>query len=162
VQSIFETKQVIKLRSAELLEALNADPEMAWPTYNRGQPLSVRQLAKLLAGYDIKPRTVRLDKHKTYKGYYRDDFADAFARYLTPGNDPDQRHIAPQALPTEAVAVPDSQPGIRIATDDPDRAAVEAEADELIDTFQGEYAGTPQSSPALGRSGDTDAVGKGE
>jgi hypothetical protein len=156
VQAIFESKKVSKLRSVELLEALHPDPELAWVTYNRGQPLTVRQLAKLLAGYGIKPRTVRLDKHRTYKGYYAADFDDAFSRYLTPENDPDLRHIAPEALPTLTVGVSDAKRGIRNVPDDPDLAT-----QALIDTFEAEVAGTAGSSPPLGSSGDSDVSGKG-
>jgi putative DNA primase/helicase len=160
VQTVFTTKKVFKLRSAELLEALNADAEMAWPTYNRGgNPLTVRQLAKPLSGYGIRTRTVRIDKHKTYKGYYKEDFADAFARYLTE-NDPDLRHIALEALPTEAVAVSDAKTGIRNLPDDPDREALLTEIDELADALEAEVADTRPALPALGRSGDSDVSGK--
>lgn len=164
VQTVFTMKKVIKMRSAELLESLNADAEMAWATYNRGgHALTVRQLAKLLAGYGIKTRTVRVDKHKTFKGYYRDDFADAFARYLTSENDPDLRHIAPEALPAAEVAVSDGEVGVRNEHFDPDLAAqAEAEVDALIDAFQAGVAGTRAALPPLGSSGDSDVSGEGD
>lgn len=153
VQTIFELKKVVKLRSAELLEALVAGSEMAWATYNRGQPLTVRQLAKLLSGYGIKPKTVRLGPHKTYKGYYREDFEDAFTRYLTPKNDPDLRHIAPEGMPALEVADSDRNAAIRNEPEDPDLLA-EAEA------LMAEIAGTPRPSPALDGSGVSDVSGK--
>jgi putative DNA primase/helicase len=160
VQTVFELKKATKLRSAELLEALNADAEMAWPTHNRGQPLTIRQLAKMLAGYGIKTRTVRIDKFKTFKGYYRDDFEDAFARYLTPENDPDLRHFPPEALPTEAVAVSDGKSGIRNMPDDPDLAA-QADTDAELDALVADLNGTSNPLPTLGRSGDSAVSGTG-
>ncbi len=161
VQAIFEAKKVLKLRSAELLAELIANAEMGWSGYNRGShPLTVRQLAKLLSGYGIKPRTVRLSPTKTYKGYYRDDFADAFDRYLSPESDPDLRNIAPEGMPTLEVAVSDRAAGIRNAPNDPDLAA-RAEAEELIDAFYAEVAGTPKCSPPLARYADSDDSEKG-
>ncbi len=158
VRAIFETKKMFKLRSAELLAELIANAEMGWATYNRGShPLSVRQLAKLLSGYGIRPKTVRLGPTKTYKGYYRDDFADSFSRYLSPESDPDLRHIAPEGMPALEVAVSDGNAGIRHVADDPDLGA---EANELIDAFEAEVAGTPKRLPTLASSGDSDVSGK--
>ena len=74
--------------TAELIEALVSDPDMGWSTYNRGHPLTPRQLAKMLDVYHIKSKTVRQPKSmyqqygSTPKGYAVTDFGDAFARYL--------------------------------------------------------------------------------
>jgi len=161
VQAIFEMKKVLKLRSAELLEELIANAEMGWAAYNRGgRPLTLRQLAKLLSGYGIKPRTVRLSPTKTYKGYYKDDFGDAFDRYLVPAADPDLRHIAPERMPAREVAVSDRTAGIRNVPDDPELAA-RSEVEELIDAFNAEVAGTPERLPTLVRYVDSDDSEKG-
>jgi putative DNA primase/helicase len=87
IQEIFETKNKDKITTSELISALVNDEEKSWATYNRGNPLSPRQLANLLKPYGIQPRTVRM-LGMTPKGYYRDDFADAFSRYLTREPDP--------------------------------------------------------------------------
>ncbi len=90
VQHIFESKRVDKISTVDLLEALSEDPEMPWSTYNRGNPLSARQLGKLLSPYGIKSKTVR-QKFGTPKGYDAAQFKDAWARYLaTPENLPPQ------------------------------------------------------------------------
>lgn len=70
--------------TAELMVGLLADPEMGWNTYNRGKPLTPRQLAKLLDVYGIHPKTVRQSDGSTPKGYVVADFEDAFVRYLKP------------------------------------------------------------------------------
>jgi putative DNA primase/helicase len=81
IRQAFESKQVEKIRTTELIDALAADDEQGWATYNRGKPITPRQLARLLEGYGIRPKTVRFGPH-TPKGYDRSQFADAFARYL--------------------------------------------------------------------------------
>lgn len=73
-----------RIRTTDLIAALTADPEKPWATWNRGKPFSPRQLAKMLGSYGIHPKTVRFGK-ETPKGYQRDQFVDAFQRYLSPG-----------------------------------------------------------------------------
>jgi hypothetical protein len=158
VQSIFELKRVFKLRSAELLAELIANPEMGWAAYNHGsRPLTIRQLAKLLSGYGIKTKTVRLGPSKTYKGFYRDDFTDAFDRYLTPEIDPNLRHISPEALPALTISVSDGNAGRRNVADDPDCGAEDEDLHDALDT---EFGGTPKGLPTLGGSGDSDVSGR--
>jgi hypothetical protein len=70
------------IKTMELIDKLTGDADMGWDTYNRGKPLTPRQLAKLLEPYGIKPKTVRQKDGTTPKGYDRADFWDAFERYL--------------------------------------------------------------------------------
>jgi len=81
IQEVFEKKKTFKISTVDLIEALTDDEEKAWATYNRGRPLTPRQLAKLLSAYGIQPKTVRMVLG-TPKGYDSDQFRDAFARYL--------------------------------------------------------------------------------
>jgi len=83
IQEILEHKKTFKISTVDLITALIADEDKGWATYNRGKPLTPRQLAKQLAAYGIKPKTVRM-QYGTPKGYDADQFADAFARYLQP------------------------------------------------------------------------------
>jgi hypothetical protein len=46
-----------------------------------GQPLTDRVLAVMLSEYDIRSRDVKIDGTNR-KGYQREDFEDAFRRYL--------------------------------------------------------------------------------
>lgn len=82
IQEIFAAHGDFKISSADLIKKLVDDAEGPWATYNRGQPLTPRQLSKMLSAYDIKSKTVRLGPHETPKGYDRGQFADAFSRYL--------------------------------------------------------------------------------
>ena len=46
------------------------------------KPITPNQLAKLLRRFDVSPRTIKLADGETAKGYHREMFDDAFARYL--------------------------------------------------------------------------------
>lgn len=107
IQGIFESKHVEKISTADLIEALIAEDESAWATYNRGKPITPRQLAKMLAGYGIKSKTVRLGHANTPKGYDKGQFEDVFARYLS-AKLPQQCNDSPEANTDKAVGVADN------------------------------------------------------
>ena len=108
IQDVFEQKRTFKISTVDLIQALVADEELAWAAYNRGKPLTPRQLAKQLGTYGIHPKTVRL-AHGTPKGYDADQFTDAFSRYLSapaaPEKCPQQRNASTGMDP--ALGVPD-------------------------------------------------------
>jgi sulfur transfer protein SufE len=99
IQHVFERKRVHKISTADLIQTLVADNEKSWATYNHGKPISPRQLAKLLAGYGIKSKTVRTSPTNTPKGFDTSQFEDVFARYLAaPPNMPPQRNGSPEVM----------------------------------------------------------------
>lgn len=81
IKEIFNERGVDKLFTADLIEALCSDEEKSWATYNRGKPLSPRQLGKRLSEYGIASADIRIG-YTNKKGYQASHFADAFARYL--------------------------------------------------------------------------------
>lgn len=83
VEAAFTDRRTGRLASRELLAILIDDDEAPWATWNRGNPLTVRQLAARLSDFGIKPKTTRLPNGDRLKGYVLADFADAFARYLS-------------------------------------------------------------------------------
>ncbi len=85
IREVFAQKGTDRLPSAALVEALCADSEGPWATWNRGKEITPRQIARKLAGYKIRPTTFRLPNGSTPKGYTRESFADAWNRYLPPG-----------------------------------------------------------------------------
>ncbi len=104
IKAVFERKQVTRISTADLLEALILDDtEAPWATYNRGKPVTARQLSRLLEPYGIHSKTVRFGP-LTPKGFELSQFEDAFARYLTPSNEP----AAPSG--DEALQIPDDGP----------------------------------------------------
>ena len=74
------------LSSAAILEGLCKLEEAPWADL-RGKPLDARGLARRLAKYDVKPKTVRTYAG-TAKGYAREDLHDAWQRYLPPLGSP--------------------------------------------------------------------------
>jgi len=73
------------ISSAELAGYLASSDEKRWAEWSHSTPISQRQVARLLDPLKIKPHTIRI-AGKTAKGYRREWFDDAFARYL-PGSD---------------------------------------------------------------------------
>ncbi|MGU1535848.1 DUF3631 domain-containing protein [Pseudomonas aeruginosa] len=82
VKAVFEAKSASKVFSADLLEALIADEEAPWATWNRGKPMSPRQLSAKLAEFGIKSKQVRIGVDSGRKGYEKADFVEAWHRYL--------------------------------------------------------------------------------
>ena len=119
IQSVFESKQTEKIRSSDLIAALIGDDEKPWATYNRGNPLSPRQLCKQLAAYDIKTKTVRFGP-ATPKGFELSQFHDAFARYLsqTPP-ETKQRNETPEPSNGKACGDADETQQVRHETETP-------------------------------------------
>ena len=104
IQQVFESEKVDKISSVDLITTLIKDEEAPWGTFNRGKPITPRQLAKYLDMYEIKSKTVRM-QFGTPKGYDLGQFRDAFARYLTPPADssqlvnlPQRRNVLPQPM----------------------------------------------------------------
>jgi hypothetical protein len=67
-----------------LITRLRADPEAPWCDHGP-DGITARRLGILLADYDIRSANIRFGEPiGQVKGYYRADFADAWARYCTP------------------------------------------------------------------------------
>jgi putative DNA primase/helicase len=81
IRNIFDSKSFLKISFKDLLAKLTEDDELLWSTYNRGKPLTARQITKRLAAFGIKSKTIRLGSEAP-KGYDLDQFAEAFNRYL--------------------------------------------------------------------------------
>jgi putative DNA primase/helicase len=81
IQEIFGVDRD-RITTAELIRLLCADEEKPWATFNRGQSITPRQVAKRLREYGILSRTIRLGI-ETAKGYTLDQFQEAFSRYLS-------------------------------------------------------------------------------
>ena len=67
-----------------ILDKLQKLDESPWAAVGKsGKPLTDRGLATRLRAYGIKPKVIRVGG-ATPRGYRRDDFADAWLRYLPP------------------------------------------------------------------------------
>lgn len=83
IQHAFDRKNAERIATSKLIDALVEDEEAAWATYNRGKPITARQLGRMLKGYSIHSKNIRIGYEQS-KGYERSDFKDAFSRYLSP------------------------------------------------------------------------------
>jgi hypothetical protein len=75
--------QVTQLSTKLILAKLHALEDAPWGDL-KGKPLSDNQLGRRLKQYGIKSKTLRLDGGGFAKGYAREDFYDAWRRYLPP------------------------------------------------------------------------------
>jgi len=83
IYDVIEATQADRISSVNLITALCADVEKPWATFNRGMPISPRQVANQLKAFGIHSGTIRINT-TTAKGYLFLNFADAFSRYLLP------------------------------------------------------------------------------
>jgi hypothetical protein len=93
-----------RLRSEELVELLVAIEESPWAHLRRG-PLTASGLARRLRPFDIRPDSIRIGD-KTFKGYLRSQFGDAWDRYLPSSLQAEQPEQAEQHAP-DVPDVPD-------------------------------------------------------
>lgn len=93
IQQVFtdraDSKYADRISTRDLIDALIAIEDGPWVTYNQGRPIAPKQLSNQLSHYGIKPNTVRISAYDTPKGYYLNQFVDAFARYLNPSQPED-------------------------------------------------------------------------
>jgi putative DNA primase/helicase len=82
IREVFETKRVTKVSTADLIAELCADDEKSWSTYNRGKPITPKQVAKRLKDYGISSKPIRTG-YEVAKGFDRSQFDEAFTRYLS-------------------------------------------------------------------------------
>lgn len=81
IQEIFKTKKIERIFTSELIKALCADDEKMWATYNRGYPITPKQIGAKLKGYRVQSKSIRIGTENA-KGYEQEQFAEAFSRYI--------------------------------------------------------------------------------
>jgi putative DNA primase/helicase len=93
LRPLFATRE--QITSAELVERLIADPDGEWAEFRSRGPITQRQVAALLAGFEIFPVVLHPTKQASLsrRGYRRCQFGDLFARFLP--NDPNIRTPEP-------------------------------------------------------------------
>ncbi len=81
IKDIFSDRDVDRISSTDLCETLAKMEDRPWPEWRYTKPITMSQLARLLAPYVVRPKSIRLTNETTSKGYLLADFSDAFARY---------------------------------------------------------------------------------
>src|SRR5262249_38911713 len=89
---IFATRE--EITSKEMIDLLNTDPTGEWYEFRGRGPITQRQVAALLADYDIAPVVLHPTKRATVSrhGYRKSQFIETFLRYLP--NDPNIRTLS--------------------------------------------------------------------
>jgi hypothetical protein len=82
IRDAFEARATDRISSANLISDLVADETGPWATYNRGKPISQRQVASQLKPYGIRPDTIRLGE-ATPRGYIFADLEEALTRFCS-------------------------------------------------------------------------------
>jgi hypothetical protein len=105
-----EQEESDALKSEFLCSALKHLEERPWGGWGKGRPnpgLNMRDLARLLRPYGIKPKTIRLDG-ATAKGYKREQLADTWQRYLPEDPSAPRSHPSPPAPEDDEEAAADA------------------------------------------------------
>ena len=90
IRDVFDRLSTDRIASKTLLAELARDEEGPWLSFGkRGQPITDRQLSRLLRGFNrgfgIKPVNIRITGTTgVARGYRRADFQDDFHCYLPP------------------------------------------------------------------------------
>jgi hypothetical protein len=98
-KSVFDSTGADKIATENLLQALVAVEDGPWALmfedalkHDKLQT-AASKLARLLKGYKIKPRTLKLYDETTAKGYHRADFEPLWRRYLAPSCAPSEQAV---------------------------------------------------------------------
>ena len=104
IKSIFDAAGKDTMATAELVPALVAMEESPWGDL-RGKSIDNRRLARELRQYGIRPRDLKIpdSDNKVQKGYRREDFVDAWDRYI-PANATSATNATDAALEPKKVA----------------------------------------------------------
>jgi hypothetical protein len=82
IRKIFLDEDKDRLRTEDLIAKLCGIEDAPWSEWNRGKNITAYGLSKLLRDFEIRSRNIR--DPVVVKGYLRDEFLDAFQRYLGP------------------------------------------------------------------------------
>jgi hypothetical protein len=83
IRSVFRWCGATQIVSASLITNLKEIEDSPWQSVRKGEPINANYIAYRLKKYGIAPKTIR-DGAKTFKGYTREQFEDAWSRYLEP------------------------------------------------------------------------------
>ncbi len=95
----------------DLVDRLILLDERPWQTWNKGRPISPRQLARLLRGFGVVP-TAHRDGGTVFKGYRRASLNDALSRYAPVSSDLSVTELQPSngAASDDFLSVTPSEP----------------------------------------------------
>lgn len=150
VQAVFrERGEPEYLSSEEIIATLKVLPERPWADWNKGRGLTTAQLASRLRDFGMGPmglrtRKTRLDEDKTKTGqrWHREDFIDAWSRYVTAN--PEHPEQTNESGPQPAISSPEHS------------AVVPAHKMPVQPMFTGLVPGVPASVPDSSKVSSTE------
>jgi Protein of unknown function (DUF3631) len=98
------------------IQAVFNDKNKSWAEFGKARkPISKNQLARLLKDFHIKPDNVRVGS-RVPKGYHRQQFEEAWQRYLTPqgASQPLQRYNLTAAGTSDAFQTATAEPDVAV------------------------------------------------
>jgi hypothetical protein len=107
LRTVFEGRD--KFHTNSIINVLNNIEESPWSGIDNNKPINARLLADMLRPYKITPRDIRIGG-TVLKGYYKDDFTDAFDRYLPSGQEQRGEAEPPPPPPTAATGATAATP----------------------------------------------------
>ena len=113
VQVVFSERGLPEyLSSEDIIATLKALPDSPWADWNYGRGITAAQLASRLRDFGTGPHGLRTrktrlseDKTKTAQRWHREDFTDAWSRYVTV--DPEHREQTDGFQPQFAISHPE-------------------------------------------------------
>lgn len=82
IKAVMDVQGIDRILTRDLTKALAEKDESPWVD-TQGKPIDGRKLSTMLKPYKVKPTDVRVESGNG-KGYRREDFLDAWGRYLRP------------------------------------------------------------------------------
>jgi hypothetical protein len=129
-----------RIACSALVQALNDDEQLPYGGWNDGKGLTTRELGRKLQPYEIKAKTVRLlSDPLRVKGYERDQFEDAWERYLPIPDDPKGDRVTTLSLSQKtAETKDDTTPAVILAENG---ANTHEQSDVTLSPFNGANTG---------------------
>ncbi len=110
IAKVFADTGEDKLPSATLAHKLAGVEGRPWAEWGKAhKPISPNQLATQLRRFGVAPRTIKLPDGNTAKGYHREDFNEAFERFL-PQPPVSNRNPVTDSVNTGDSALPETSP----------------------------------------------------
>jgi hypothetical protein len=109
IKDAFDAANTDWLSTTELVHWLTKDDSSPWKEWRRGTAISPVAIANRLRPFNIHPEQHKRGGDRA-RGYRREQFDDAFARYLTPKTEAEPRP-APRVVADTASASPNTEPG---------------------------------------------------
>ena len=85
LRDLFRRQGADRLASQFIVQKLAELEERPWPEWRHGNPITTRQLARLMGPFGVKPKQLRIDGEKG-RGYEREDLEEAWERYAPEEN----------------------------------------------------------------------------